>query len=123
MDYIITDNTQDMADGNGVSVHAGFPNAADDRHGQGAPALDLNQLLIRHPISTFYFRITGHGYEEQGVYEGDLAVIDRSLAPRSTDLVMLWQDDNFAIRRFKHADGLEPWGVVSSIIHQYVRPD
>jgi DNA polymerase V len=119
MDYI-ADDPQIMANSDGVSVHAGFPNAADQRRGQGT-ALDLNQLLIRHPISTFYFRITGHGYEEQGIYDGDLAVIDRALAPRSTDLVLSWQDSAFAIRRFKHADRVEPWGVVSSIIHQFHR--
>jgi len=109
---------QSLASSDGVSVHAGFPNAADDRRGSNA-ALDLNQLLIRHPISTFYFRITGHGQEAQGIYGGDIAVIDRSLAPRSTDLVMTWQDDTFAIKRFKHADQIEPWGVVTIIIHQY----
>ncbi len=116
------DNTQNdlqaLAESDGVSVHAGFPNAADDRR-SGAAALDLNQLLIRHPISTFYFRITGNGHEEQGIYGGDIAVIDRSLTARSTDLVMTWQDDTFAIKRFKHANQIEPWGVVTSIIHQY----
>jgi DNA polymerase V len=117
VDYI-TEDIPDMASSDGVSVHAGFPNAADDRRGQGA-ALDLNQLLIRHPISTFYFRITGHGSEEQGIYEGDLAIIDRSVAPRSTDLVMTWQEDSFAIKRFKHSAQIEPWGVVISVIHRY----
>jgi hypothetical protein len=117
VDYI-TDDLPNMANSDGVSVHAGFPNAADDRRGQGA-ALDLNQLLIHHPISTFYFRITGHGSEEQGIYEGDLAIIDRAITPRSTDLVINWQDDTFVIKRFKHSSQIEPWGVVSSVIHRY----
>jgi DNA polymerase V len=120
MDYIIDDPTT-MAHSDGLSVHAGFPNAADNRRGpQGTiAALDLNQLLIKHPISTFYFRISGHGHEDQGIYNGDLAIVDRALVPRSTDLILAWQGENFVIRRFKHSEQLTPWGVVSSIIHQY----
>ena len=72
----------------GVSVHAGFPNPAADRRLSG---LDLNQLLIRHPTSTFLFRIRGEQGITQGIFDGDLAVVDRLAAARAHDLV-LWHD-------------------------------
>src|SRR5664279_2340152 len=93
-------------DNAGVSVHAGFPNPAADRHGS---PLKLDQLLIRHPSSTYMFRIVGHTYETAGIFDGDLALIDRALSPRSDDLVLTWQDERFTLEHF-HKDILEPWG-------------
>ncbi len=101
----------------GVSVHAGFPNAAED-HAQGA--LDFNELLVRHPSSTYCFRIAGRGHEDRGIFDGDIAVIDRSLVPHRSDLVLYFTDGegDFIIRHY-HALQLrtEIWGVVTSVIH------
>ena len=111
-----------MADSDGVSVHSGFPNPALDRRGQGARlALDLNQLLIKHPSSTYLFRVEGHQWSDQGIYDGDIAVIDRVLEPRSTDLVIAWRLTGSTLcRRRQLTSGDEVWGVVTTIIHQYI---
>lgn len=103
----------------GVSLHTGFPNPAND-HTLGT--LNLNQLLIDHPISTFLFRIEGNNWESYGIFDGDIAIVDRALSPRSTDLVIWWQDgrEGFALSRAKKVpDGSELWGVLTSIIHQF----
>ncbi len=111
-----------MADGDGVSVHSGFPNPALDRRGQGGRlALDLNQLLIKHPSSTYLFRVAGHHWSDQGVYDGDVAVIDRARTPRAADLVIVWHEDGSTLCRQRQlSDRDEVWGVVTAIIHQYV---
>jgi SOS-response transcriptional repressor LexA len=111
-----------MADGDGVSVHSGFPNPALDRREQGARlALDLNQLLIKHPSSTYLFRVAGHQWSDQGIYDGDIAVIDRLPEPRTTDLVIAWRLNGSTICRFQQlADSDQIWGVVTAIVHQYV---
>ena len=111
-----------MADGNahdGVSIHSGFPNPAADSYGrQSALALDLNQLLVQHPSSTFLFRIAGHHWVEQGVFDGDIAIIDRALTPNGYDIVLIWEDDNFELhRRNTITENKHIWGVVSAIIH------
>jgi len=62
--------------GTTVSVHAGFPNPAAER--SGAP-LSLDKLLVRHPSSTYFFRIRGHTWHRYGVFDGDLAELDRAL--------------------------------------------
>jgi DNA polymerase V len=112
---------QAMADSDGVSIHSGFPNPALDRRGQGPRlALDINQLLVRHPSSTYLFRISGHRWSDQGIYDGDIAVIDRSKERRPTDLVIIWQDSGFVLCRQRQVVTDEvAWGAVTAIIHQF----
>ncbi len=116
------DNIQPMADGpeaTGVSIHSGFPNPAADNHGRRRGlALDLNQLLVQHPSSTYMFRISGHHWAEQGIFDGDVAIIDRALQAAPHDIVLVWLDDNFELhRRTQLTENQHIWGVVSAIIH------
>lgn len=104
--------------GDSVSVHAGFPNPAADN---SLGSLDLNRLLIRNPASTYIFRLRGNDWEKFGIFDGDVAIVDRALGVRKEDLVVWWsgQTDNFAISKFKHVPAeAAVWGVVTSIIHQ-----
>jgi SOS-response transcriptional repressor LexA len=103
--------------GTTISVHPGFPNPAADR--RGAP-LSLDRLLIQHPSSTYFFRIRGQDWSEVGIFDGDIAVIDRALPPKRSDLVLAWQGENFRLQYFRHwRKDVEPWGIVTSIIHDY----
>ncbi|CAN5181750.1 hypothetical protein BH09PAT3_BH09PAT3_2190 [soil metagenome] len=116
------DNLEPMANSpepTGVSIHSGFPNPAADSHGRPtALALDLNQLLIRHPSSTFLFRIRGESWTAQGIFDGDIAIIDRALQANGSDLVLIWLDETFEIHRYSSIKTNQHiWGVVSSIIH------
>lgn len=116
------DDLATLADGDAVAIHAGFPNPALERLGQNsrALALDINRLLIRHPSSTYLFRIQGHEWEADGIFDGDIAVIDRAVQPRSADHVVAWQVSGFVVCRFEHVRRSDQfWGVITSIIHQY----
>lgn len=105
-------------DKSGISVHAGFPNPAAER-GSGSP-LSLDRLLIRHPSSTYLFRIRGHAWEERGIFDGDIALIDRATNPQPSDLVATWQDDTFALTTLKNLSPLvDSWGTLITIIHQF----
>lgn len=107
------DDLQTMANSDGVSVHAGFPNPALDHRGEHqALALDLNQLLVRHPSSTYLFRISGHAWADQGVYDGDVAVIDRAVQAGSADLLIAWRAGfGLAICRQRQLTSEDkPWG-------------
>lgn len=109
-----------LAGSGNVAIHGGFPNPALDRIGQGNKlALDLNKSLVRHPSSTYIFRITSHGNEAEGIYDGDLTLIDRSLQPRPSDLVLAWQASGFILCRYSLMNPHDTfWGVVSSTIHE-----
>lgn len=113
------DDSNNLADsGTSIAVHAGFPNPAADR--SGAPTLSLDKLLIRHPSSTYLFRIRGDDWLERGIFDGDVAVIDRALTPQIGDLLLMWGGEGFTIRAYTNDyRPISPWGVVSTIIHDY----
>lgn len=101
----------------GVSVHSGFPNPAADASLQ---ALDFNQLLIHNAASTFAMRITGHQWQDIGIFDHDIAIVDRALAPKGTDLVVWVKDDGFVVSpKTQLPEGAEVWGVLTATIHQF----
>lgn len=101
----------------GVSVHDGFPNPATDAALQ---SIDLNALLIRHSASTYFTRIAGNDWTSQGIFSGDLVIVDRALAARPNDPVIWVKDDNFAISpRHLLPQNAVVWGAVTAVIHQY----
>lgn len=104
----------------GVSIHAGFPNPGADK---SLVSLDLNQLLVQHPTSTFLFRVRGASGEEYGIFDSDVAVVDRALNPHKKDLV-IWWDDTFRISKFSELDqDVAIWGVITSVVHQFREGD
>lgn len=103
----------------GVSIHTGFPNPAVDQRLQ---PLDFNKLLVENSVSTYMFRVRGSDWQKTGVFDGDVAVVDRALSPGKNDVVVWWKDTDgeFAISRFHDMpDGAAMWGVVTATIHQF----
>lgn len=115
------DDLQTLAHSDGVSTHRGFPNPALDARGQNqALALDFNQLLVRHASSTYMFRISGHHWTDQGIFDGDIAVIDRALQAGSSDLIIAWRGTEARLcRQHQLTSDDTPWGVVTAVIHKY----
>lgn len=106
-------------DGSEVGVHAGFPNAAAD---QSASSLSLDKLLIHSPHSTFFFRVRGHHWRTMGIFDGDIAVVDRSLHPTRGETVVGFTDraELILAKWDEIAPSSSPltlWGVVTSTIH------
>jgi DNA polymerase V len=60
----------------GASIPAGFPNPAESWVER---SLDLNDLCIRNPDSSYFVRVCGESMINAGIGEGDVLVIDRSL--------------------------------------------
>lgn len=103
----------------GVSIHTGFPNPGVDT---SLRSLDLNQLLVEHSASTYYFRVRGNLWEDSGVFDGDIALVDRALDPRPADIVIWWNPggDEFNISAYKKmAKHGQFWGVITATIHQH----
>lgn len=115
-------NSETVARSHGAPVRAGLPGPVRDP-GQDRPLMpDLNRLLVRHPGDTCLLRISGHTWADQGVYDGDIAVIDRAAEPRTTDLVVGGQARAFSLYRFTHhAERERPWGIVVAVIHPTAR--
>lgn len=79
-------------------IKAGFPSPAQDSLNN---TIDLNREIVRHPASTFYGRVTGDSMIEEGIDDGDILVIDRSLEPLNGDLAVCCIDGEFTVKRLK----------------------
>ena len=86
----------------GESVAAGFPSPADD---YVEARIDLNLELIPSPLSTFFMRVEGDAMRGDGIVDGDLLVIDRSLEPRVGLVVVAIHDGSFILRRLGRREG------------------
>lgn len=83
-------------------VAAGFPSPAED---YASLNLDLNKELIKNPASTFYARVSGLSMADEGINDGDLLVIDKSIEPYDGCLAVCYIDGDFTLKRFeKHKD-------------------
>ena len=76
---------------------AGFPAPGDDLVEQ---TLDLNQLLIKQPASTFFVRIEGDSMEGAGLSTGDILVVDRSKEPKHGSIVVAAVFGELVVKRF-----------------------
>jgi DNA polymerase V len=114
------DDLQTVAGSDGISVHSGFPNPAAEQRHDAPLALDINRLLVSRPSSTYLFRVGGHAWADQGVYDGDVAVVDRALQAGASDLIIAYRGDELVICRQRQLTAEDkPWGVITAIIHQY----
>lgn len=68
-----------------VRARLGFPSPAED---YAADELDLNEYLIRNAAATYLYEARGESMRAAGINDGDLLVVDRSVAPRDGDLVL-----------------------------------
>lgn len=108
-----------MEEADNILLTRGFPNPGASSLDQPL-ALDLNHLLIKRPSSSFIFRISGHAYSDQGIYDGDLVIIDRGTNASPSDLIIAWVDNTFKLMRLRHLSSeVSSWGVVKTVIHNF----
>ena len=79
-------------------IRAGFPSPAQDYM---ELAIDLNKELIKHPTSAFYGRVVGDSMKDEGIEEGDILVIDKSLELMDDDLAVCFIDGDFTVKRVR----------------------
>ena len=86
----------------GAAVAAGFPSPADDYI---ESRIDLNDVLIRHPSSTFFLRVSGDSMRDAGILDGDLLVVDRAIEPRAGRVVVAVLDGAFTLKHLNRHKG------------------
>ncbi|MEG0040011.1 MULTISPECIES: LexA family protein [Bacteroides] len=79
-------------------IRAGFPSPAQDYM---ELSIDLNKELVPHPSSTFYGRVKGDSMKEEGIEDGDILVIDKSLELMNDDLAVCFVDGEFTLKRVR----------------------
>lgn len=117
---------------------AGFPAPGDDLIER---VLDINDLVVKHPASTFFVRVEGDSMEGAGIFSGDVLVVDRSLTARDGSIVVAAVFGEMVVKRLKAVGNThilasenanyEPitvtgnddcfmWGVVVGSVRQFV---
>lgn len=83
-------------------VHAGFPSPAENIIEN---KLDLNKLLVKNPSSTFFAKVSGESMIDDGVEDGDILVIDKSVSPYDGAIAVCYLDGEFTLKRVRFMDG------------------
>lgn len=79
-------------------IAAGFPSPANDYIDL---SLDLNKALVRNPSSTFYAKVKGHSMKDEGINDGDMLIIDKSLEPSNGDTAVCFIDGEFTVKKIR----------------------
>lgn len=116
-------------------MESGFQSSASDHL---EARLNLHDLLVHNSAATFFCRVKGSEDEALGFHDGDLIVVDRSLAFKHHSIVVAEVEEEFRIcrlwnrkkrwslqlgdNRFIHLKSDQTsedimWGVVSYVIH------
>jgi DNA polymerase V len=117
-------------------VSAGSPFPGEDNI---EDSLDISEYLVQNPKNTFLARASGDSMLDAGIFDGDLLVVDRLLAPVHGKIIVANIDGGLTVKRLIIDGGvqyLKPenkehsiikvteesdmhiWGVVTSVIHQ-----
>jgi len=120
------------------SVPAGFPSPAQD---YVEKSLDLNELCITHPAATYFVRVSGDSMIGEGIFDGDILVVDRALEAKHGYIVVAAVDGELTVKKlcthprpalipanpaykpivFEDGQHLELFGVATSIIRNLLK--
>ena len=92
------DNTRQRAPLFAAHPAAGFPAPADDLVER---ALDINDLVVQNPASTFFVRVQGDSMEGAGIFSGDVLVVDRSVTPKDGSIVVAAVYGELVVKRLQ----------------------
>jgi len=120
-----------------TSVQAGFPSPAEDFQ---AERIDVLKHIVLHPQATYTLRVRGDSMRDEGIFDGDVILVDRAIKPRHGLIVVAVVDDGYTCKRLWQRGGklklqaanpaypdiipedgqtIEVWGVVLASIKQF----
>lgn len=85
-----------------VKLSAGFPSPAADYE---ESRLDINEYLVRNPVSTFFFPVQGDSMEGAEIFDGDILVVDKSVPARHGHIVVAFVDGLRLVKRLYRRGG------------------
>ncbi len=84
-----------------IAVSAGFPSPAGDLF---ASQLNLEDYLVKNPNSTIYVRVSGDSMREVGIFSGDTLIIDKSINPKNSNIILCVLDGEFLVKKLNLDD-------------------
>lgn len=83
-------------------ISAGSPSPAED---YAQKRLDINEYLVRNPVSTFFFTVKGDSMEDADIFEGDILVVDRSIEAAHGHIVVAFLNGERLVKSLSKRDG------------------
>ena len=104
------------------------------------PPIDLNQLLVRCPAATVLCRVSGDSMSKDGISDGDIVIVDKSIAPAHGKVAVVTYQGELMLKRIHvgrgslmllssnpaypaielfEGDDLIVWGIVSYVIKKF----
>lgn len=78
---------------------AGFPSPAADELDD---EIDLRDLLMPRPGSTFWFRVDGECLHDAGILDGDFVAVDKSVQAKIGHVALCLIDGDFMLKVLGH---------------------
>lgn len=85
-----------------VKISAGFPSPAADYEDE---SLDINEYLVRNPVSTFFFPVEGDSMEGAEIFVGDVLVVDKSVEAQHGHIVVAFVNGERLVKRLYCRNG------------------
>ena len=79
-----------------TSVRAGFPSPAEDFQ---AERIDVLKYIVLHPQATYTLRVRGDSMRDEGIFDGDVILVDRAIKPRHGHIVVAVVDGAFTCKK------------------------
>ena len=124
-------------------VSAGQSRFASAAQGYELESLDLNKRYIVNSPATFFVRGEGDSMIDAGILPAAVLVVDKSIKPKSGDIVIAEVDGEFLVKRlykrggiikllsenkaylpieFQDGQELVVWGVVTAVVNELYAP-
>ncbi len=122
------------------TISAGFPSPASDYEER---ELDINDLVVPHPLSSYFMKVSGDSMTGACIYSDDIIVIDKAITPAHNRIVVARIGEEYTLKRLQllkgrkiflkpenpkylamevtGRDDFEVWGVVTWVLHQQLR--
>ena len=122
------------------TINAGFPSPAGDYEER---ELDINDLVVPHPTSSYFMRVSGDSMTGACIYHDDIIVIDRAITAAHNRIVVARIGEEYTLKRLQlmkgrkiflkpenpkypvlevtSRDDFEVWGVVTWVLHRQTK--
>jgi len=100
-------------------VRAGVAEAVEAQY--NAELVTLDRFLVDEPSKTVLVRVKGDSMRDAGVFDGDLAVVERSERAESGQFVVAIVDDEFTLKELRY-EGRQPLLYPHNTAFAVIRP-
>jgi len=83
-------------------IPAGIPTPLEDHVDD---TIDLNELMVKDPDSTYLVRVSGDSMVDAGIKEDDVLVVDTAKLPEHKDIVIVSLNGELTVKRLFRQNG------------------